>query len=397
MSTKQYINQKKRIVSCCALTITAITLSTNLGGSCRGFGGARGGGGYDRGGFQSGFGRGFDDRADDFLGGGYGRDFNRSDGYGRPGDFGNRPNESLSDQRRPDAFSNGPRVSDADLRASADREYSDPGYERALSTDGGFGRVAMANPAYSRTYRVPPAELADRGAAVRDGFHDYGLYNRNWWGDHPYAWRYPYYGDSNWAWGYSDWPALAGFWGMSAGASLPLYDYGDNITYDNTQVYYGSQPTCSADQYYQQAQTLAQSAPSTSSLVTSQQGDGQFTIDGKPPGADDWKALGVFSLTQKSGNDTTSVFQLCVNKAGIIRGNYTNELTGDVEPVQGAVDKKAMRASWTVGSNKSVVYDTGVDNLLQNQSPILVHFSKTHTEQWTLVRLQAPKNATKTS
>jgi hypothetical protein len=131
-------------------------------------------------------------------------------------------------------------------------------------------------------------------------------------------------------------------------------------------------------------------------MVAAQQNDGQFTINGKPPGADDWKPLGVFSLAQKSGNDTTSVFQLCVNQAGIIRGNYTNELTSDVQPLQGAVDKKSMRASWTVGSNKKVVYDTGIGNLVQNQSPILVHFSPSHTEQWTLVRLQSPKNTTKT-
>ena len=39
------------------------------------------------------------------------------------------------------------------------------------------------------------------------------------------------------------------------------YDYGTNITYQNNQVYYGNQPTASADDYYQQAATLAQARP----------------------------------------------------------------------------------------------------------------------------------------
>jgi hypothetical protein len=180
---------------------------------------------------------------------------------------------------------------------------------------------------------------------------------------------------------------------MSSGMSLPEYDYGDNITYNNNEVYYGSQPTCTTEQYYDQAQQLAQSVEPTSTVVAQQQPSGSFTIDGKPPNAESWKSLGVFSLTQGGQTNSTSLFQLAVDKNGTIRGNYENELTGAVQAVQGSVDKKTMRAAWTVGDSKDVVYDTGVANLTKAQAPVLVHFSKTRTEQWNLVRLQPPPSA----
>jgi hypothetical protein len=39
---------------------------------------------------------------------------------------------------------------------------------------------------------------------------------------------------------------------------------------------------------------------------------------------------------------------------------------------------------------KDVVYDTGLANLMQSQAPILVHFNKAKTQQFSLVRMQQP-------
>ena len=45
------------------------------------------------------------------------------------------------------------------------------------------------------------------------------------------------------------------------GSAAPIvYDYGNNVTYQGDQVYYGDQPVATADQYYQQASDIAQSA-----------------------------------------------------------------------------------------------------------------------------------------
>ena len=71
-----------------------------------------------------------------------------------------------------------------------------------------------------------------------------------------------------------------------------------------------------------------------------------------------------------------------VNRAGAVRGNYYNVLTDNNLPVQGAVDKKTQRASWVVGEQKEVVYDTGIANLTKDESPLLIHFGKERTQQW---------------
>ena len=68
------------------------------------------------------------------------------------------------------------------------------------------------------------------------------------------------------------------------------------------------------------------------------------------------------------------VFQLAVDKAGAIKGNYYDQVTDTTAPVTGAVDKKDQRAAWHVGSNKDLVIETGLYNLTQNHSTALVHY-----------------------
>jgi uncharacterized protein (TIGR03000 family) len=168
---------------------------------------------------------------------------------------------------------------------------------------------------------------------------------------------------------------LTGWLGWSAAPIV--YDYGSNIVYEGDQVYIDSQPGPSAAVYYQQAVDLADSAPATT------------PAKGKE---DDWQPLGVFSLVQGEQSDTSAVFQLAVNRAGIIGGNYYNVLTNNTLPVRGAVDKKTQRASWIVGDQKDTVYDTGIVNLTKDESPVLIHFGKDRTQQWLLVRIKEADN-----
>lgn len=312
-----------------------------------GFGGFRGAGGFDRG--FSDFDRGGIERAELPANGAAGRD-------------------------NQDAFTRTPVNEDA-LRAGADHTYN---YADAnsLATDGGFGRISTVNVfggTGNRTNYVSSATFAGRGDAVRAAYRDHGLFDNGWWASHPNAWRYA---DSryDWCWGYTGWPVLGGWWGVSD--TPVVYDYGNTITYQNDNVYYGTQPIGSATAYYSQAQALAETKDTSSNKSKKSSGE--------------WKPLGVFSLAQAGQTDTTSVFQLAVNKSGIIRGNYDNLLTNEVQPVHGAVDKKSMRAAWTVGNDKKVVYDTGLANLLEKQSSILVHFDKDQTKQWSMIRLPQP-------
>jgi hypothetical protein len=372
MKTKNFAFRK---IATKRITVAAMLASAVLfAGSTNNMTCARGGFG---GGYRGGYAPEFRGAPGDYGRAGYGP---RGADYGRGSEglgYGRNPfDEGV---HRPDAFNSTPRPSEASLQAGANRNYNWSGAHNGLSVDSGFGR--LSSPVGNVTNRVSPAQLASRGEEVRGAYGYPGVFDRGWWADHPGAWGWGGWGNG-WAWGGSAWPELAGWWGVSGANEPTEYDYGNNITYQNDTVYYGSQPVESSETYYNQAETIAQSVPTTSADNVHTEALGK-----------NWKPLGVFSLVQGGQTSTTVMFQLAVNKAGAIKGNYYNALTGETKPVSGAVDKKGMRAAWFVGENKKVVYDTGVANLLQEQSTVLVHFGKDKTQQWTLVKLPQPKAA----
>jgi hypothetical protein len=161
---------------------------------------------------------------------------------------------------------------------------------------------------------------------------------------------------------------LDGWFGWG-GMSPYYYDYGTNVVYQDDNVYVGGQDYGTADQYYQQAQNLANTG-----------------AEAEAPAEGDWLPLGVFALTHDSQANMTC--QLAVNKEGVIRGNYTNTVTQQTAPIHGSVDKKTQRAAWTVGDNKDTVIETGVSNLTKDEAPALIHYGADRTEQWVLVRMK---------
>src|SRR5262249_16463926 len=153
-----------------------------------------------------------------------------------------------------------------------------------------------------------------------------------------------------------------------------MYDYGDVVTYQDGNVYSGDEELASEAEYADQATQIAE---------TGQQAQ---------PAADEkWQPLGVFAMVK--GDETTSdnIFQLALNKDGVLRGNYYNALTDSVQPVYGALDKKSQRVAWTVGDKKDTVFEAGLYNLTQEQTTMLVHFGKDRTEQYELFRVEQQK------
>lgn len=133
------------------------------------------------------------------------------------------------------------------------------------------------------------------------------------------------------------------------------------------------QPVATADEYAQQAAAIAD--------------QGQ---QAQPTEKDEWVALGVFGMVRGEETEANQIFQLAINKDGVLRGNYYDALSDSTLPVYGAVDKKTQRAAWTVGDRTETVYETGVGNLTEDETTMLVHFGKDRTQQWTLIRLEQP-------
>ena len=146
-----------------------------------------------------------------------------------------------------------------------------------------------------------------------------------------------------------------------------------HVVYEDNRVYYNGEPVASAEEYTDQAAAIA---------VKGQ--------DAKVSDKDEWVSLGVFGMVQGDEKDANNIFQLAINKDGVIRGNYYNALTDTTCRVSGSVDKRTQRAAWTVGDRKETVYETGIGNLSEAETTMLVHFGKDRTQQWTLVRLEPP-------
>lgn len=83
------------------------------------------------------------------------------------------------------------------------------------------------------------------------------------------------------------------------------------------------------------------------------------------------------------------IFQLAVNKQGMLRGNYTDEMTEHSQPVRGAYGPKTQRAAWIVGDHKTMVMEAGLSNLTEGDAPVLIH-KNGQTDHWLLVRLNQP-------
>jgi len=150
------------------------------------------------------------------------------------------------------------------------------------------------------------------------------------------------------------------------------YDYGTSVVYTGNNVYVSGQDVGTADEYYEEASDLASDGTAEDAKA-------------------EWQSLGVFAMVQGEQRDANIIFQLAVSKEGTIRGTYHNILTDQTLPVRGSVNKETQRAAWTVGENKTTVYDTGIANLTKDEAPLLVHLGKEKTQQWLLVRMARPE------
>jgi hypothetical protein len=201
------------------------------------------------------------------------------------------------------------------------------------------------------------------------------VYGPNWWARYPslrharwHFWNRPW----RYWWRRATWAAVTG-WFVWSWPQPIYYDYGGNVYYENNTVYVDGKEVSSAEQYAQQMAAVANSVPED--------------VDAEEV---EWMPLGVFALVTEEQEEPTMYVQLAVSKEGIIAGTYTNTDTDSAQPLEGMVDKKTQRAAWTVGENKNTVFETGIYNLTQEETPVLVHFGSQQTQQWLLVRLEEP-------
>ncbi len=221
---------------------------------------------------------------------------------------------------------------------TADRGWQGAFANGHFATDSGLshwsswnaGGVAHSTNYWSHNY------TNTHGAYVRNNFNYYNCFHPGWYTNHPGCWFAAGWG-AGWAWQWATWPALIG-WYPIVGEPID-YDYGDTVVYQNNNVYVNGQDDGTAQNYATQAITLADQGQQANA-----------------PSDAEWKPLGVFALVQSGQTKSNNVFQLALDKNGIIRGNYYDGLMDTTTPVYGSVDKKTQRAAWTIGKTKDRVF-----------------------------------------
>lgn len=207
------------------------------------------------------------------------------------------------------------------------------------------------------------------------------LFTPQWWKDHPQL-AHQYWenmGRYQYAWNHwwrpAAWGALAGWIAGTAWSAPQYYDYSSEIYYQGDSVYVNDAPVASAQEYYQQAAKIT-TAP-----------------EDKSSQEEELMPLGVFALSQTDSTSSNTLLQLSVDKQGIIKGIYYNTNTNTSRPIKGSVDKQTQRAAWSFadGSNTDIIMETGIYNLTQDQTEVLVHFGKDTTQRWLMVRMEQPQ------
>jgi hypothetical protein len=145
------------------------------------------------------------------------------------------------------------------------------------------------------------------------------------------------------------------------------------VIYTDGNVLVDGQNMGTAEEFGQQAADLAQTG-----------------ADAQPSDTEEWLPLGVFALVRNEQQHPQLILQMAINRQGILRGNYTDEVTEHTQPIHGAVDQKTQRAAWTVGGNDGLVMEAGLSNLTTGEARVLLH-KKGKTQQWLLVRLELPE------
>jgi len=247
------------------------------------------------------------------------------------------------------------------------------GGTRAGVAAGGYGAVAGRTTvaAGSRgTYYRSTTAIRSQGVYVRHGVANYPCFRPGWYARYPGAWF-----AAGWAasavWRAPTWGVVSNY--VSYQGEPAYYDYGSNVVYQDDGVYFDGEKAASAEEYAQQATVLAE--------------DGRAAAVSKE---EEWLPLGVFAMVVGDEKTSNNIFQLSINKKGIVRGNYYDAVTDATALVYGSVDTKTQRAAWTIGDRKTPVYEAGLANLSLDETTMVVHYSPDRTLQCTLVRIEEP-------
>ncbi|QDV24940.1 hypothetical protein [Aureliella helgolandensis] len=259
----------------------------------------------------------------------------------------------------------------------------------AVNARGGYGRNGTGQAGSKTVIRGPGGNVISggRGAsfvngqfvggraytAVNGNFTRWGYFTPAYYGRYPGAWFPGKWAIVGSAWAAASWATTGTYCGCQGAGTY--YDYEQNVTYEDGSVLYEGEPVATAEEYYDQAETIADAGAETKD--------------------DQWLPLGVFAIiSEDDQSHTDKIIQLALNQDGAIRGNYQDMITDKVTPVTGSVDKATERVALKLEGNEALVVEIGLYNLTNDEVPALVHLNAESQQPVTLIRLKNPEDET---
>ena len=258
---------------------------------------------------------------------------------------GNRRPSPAARDVRPDAQRRAPEAGERRVETNNFRNRATTAGERSRNLNEHLGIAEETR----RDFQREPGRLQAQEALRHEPF------SRDWYADHPRAWRHPH--ADAWAAG-----SLAA---ANAWLGVPVY------TTDDT----------SSETEYADESTTEPTAEEAATLAQTGAGDVNDA---------EWLSLGVYSLAPRGQKDDQHLMQIAVSKEGVLRGSYYDVVTDEAQTLQGAVDKTTRRAAWTVGADDKVVFHTSLDDLTQATGPLSAHLPDGEVKQWDMTRFENP-------
>lgn len=188
----------------------------------------------------------------------------------------------------------------------------------------------------------------------------YKRYTPGWYATHPGSWwaTHPHRPIR-----YATWAGIAGWVGLN---TAPVYyDYG----YDGTEAVV----TYPDDEDY------------TVNPFEAEQP--QYDLESDLANAN-WYPLGMFNLVPPGQHNAVAVLQLAIAKDGTVAGTYQDVATDKIHQLHGTLDRQTQKVSWTLDTNKSIVYETGLHNMVEPMTAVIVNFGDNKKQKWTLERME---------
>jgi hypothetical protein len=320
----------------------------------------------------------------------------------RPGQGAGRPTQADIDrflQNQPDNRPGSPSQLPAtrpDRPAGGQRPSTLPGSPGIANRPGGPGPGTRPGRPGNRPVRPEqlPAnwqnnwnDWQNKGDQIRedwynDNYHHYhgDWYGDAWWDDHYHPY-WPYYEDCydcDWWSCPSTWTDMGSFMGNYLVPTPVFYTYGPggSVFVAGDTVVLNDDKQLSTDAYDKELANQVDSIPEGAS------------------GEMDWLPLGVFTIVDEDAPESTMFLQLTVSKTGVIAGMFQNSTTENVMPVEGSVDSKSSRVVIRPTGKEYPMIETGLYNLIQDQTQVLVHFEGGKVQQGLLVRVDKPTSGT---